>query len=67
MAARLGLPRKSVVAFGDGENDVELLEAGAFGFAVGDAHARLRAVADASCPGPEEEGVAAVIEAYLDT
>jgi hydroxymethylpyrimidine pyrophosphatase-like HAD family hydrolase len=64
---RLGLAPEGIVAFGDGENDVELLEAAAFGFAVGEAHARLRAVADAACPGPEDEGVATVIEAYLDT
>ncbi len=62
----LGVPREGIVAFGDGENDVELLEAAAFGYAVGEAHPRLRAVADAECPGPEEDGVAAVIEAYLD-
>jgi Cof subfamily protein (haloacid dehalogenase superfamily) len=66
VAARLGLAHDGIVAFGDGENDVELLEAAAFGFAVGEAHPRLRAVADAECPGPEDEGVAEVIEAYLD-
>ncbi len=54
------------VAFGDGENDVELLEAAAFGVAVGDAHPRLAAVADWACPGPEEQGVASVIEALLE-
>jgi Cof subfamily protein (haloacid dehalogenase superfamily) len=63
---RLGLSSDGIVAFGDGENDVELLEEAAFGLAVGDAHPRLRAVADAECAGPEDEGVAAVIEAYLD-
>ena len=66
VAERLCLARAGIVAFGDGENDVELLEAAAFGFAVGDAHPRLREIADAWCPGPEEDGVAAVIEAYLD-
>ena len=66
VAERLGIAREGIVAFGDGENDVELLEAAAFGFAVGEAHPRLRAVASAECAGPEAEGVAAVIEAYLD-
>jgi Cof subfamily protein (haloacid dehalogenase superfamily) len=67
VAARLGLSPAGLVAFGDGENDVELLEAASFGFAVGAAHPRLRAVADAACAGPEDEGVAAVIEAHLET
>jgi Cof subfamily protein (haloacid dehalogenase superfamily) len=65
VAGRLGLDAGRIVAFGDGENDVELLEVAAFGIAVGDAHPRLREVADWWCPGAEEEGVAAVIEAYL--
>jgi Cof subfamily protein (haloacid dehalogenase superfamily) len=67
VAAELGLDLDRVVAFGDGENDVELLEVAGFGFAVEAAHPRLRAIADATCPGPEEEGVAAVIEAVLDS
>jgi Cof subfamily protein (haloacid dehalogenase superfamily) len=65
VADRLGIDTAAIVAFGDGENDVELLEAAAFGIAVGDAHPRLLAVADARCAGPDEEGVASVIEAYL--
>ncbi len=63
---RLGIDEAGIVAFGDGENDVELLQAAAFGIAVGDAHPRLREAADWECAGPDEEGVASVIEAYLD-
>jgi hydroxymethylpyrimidine pyrophosphatase-like HAD family hydrolase len=63
---RLGLDVTGVVAFGDGENDVELLETAGFGIAVEHAHPRLPAVADWTCPGPEDEGVAAVMGAYLD-
>ena len=37
---RLGLERAGVVAFGDGENDVELLGAAGYGVAVGEAHPR---------------------------
>jgi Cof subfamily protein (haloacid dehalogenase superfamily) len=65
VAQRLGLDRRRIVAFGDGENDVELLEAAGYGIAVGDAHPRLRAVARWSCAGPADEGVADVIEAVL--
>jgi len=67
VTARLGLPLDGVVAFGDGENDLELLEESGFGIAVEDGNPLLLARADWSCPGPEEEGVASVIEAYLDS
>ena len=54
-----------MVAFGDGENDIELLEEAGFGIAVEDGNPLLLERADWSCPGPEQEGVAAVIDAYL--
>jgi Cof subfamily protein (haloacid dehalogenase superfamily) len=61
----LGLDIDRIVAFGDGENDVELLEAAGFGFAIEAGHPRLLEVADATCAPPDEHGVAGVIEAYL--
>jgi hypothetical protein len=64
---RLALPIGRVVAFGDGENDVELLQAAGFGVAVEGAHPRLTEVSAWSCPGPADEGVARVIDAYLDS
>jgi hydroxymethylpyrimidine pyrophosphatase-like HAD family hydrolase len=66
VADRLGLERSRIVAFGDGENDVELLDVAGYGVAVESGHPRLLAVADATCAGPDGEGVAAVIEAVLD-
>lgn len=66
VAERLGLDVQRIVAFGDGENDRELLETAGYGIAVDDADASLRPFADATCPGPQDEGVAAVIEAALD-
>jgi hypothetical protein len=67
VAAQLGLALERVVAFGDGENDVELLDVAGVGIAVEGAHPRLQAIADSTCPGPEDEGVAAVIESVLDS
>lgn len=67
VADRLGFAAERAVAFGDGENDVELLEWAGFGVAVADAHPRLKAVADWTCPGPNEAGVASVLEAFLDS
>jgi Cof subfamily protein (haloacid dehalogenase superfamily) len=67
VAAQLGIDLAGIVAFGDGENDVELLEVAGLGVAVEGGHARLRAVAGWTCAGPAEEGVAAFIEAVLDS
>ncbi len=65
LAARLGVTAKETVSFGDGENDVELLEWAGYGVAVANAHDRVLAIAEFVCPPVEEEGVAQVIEAYL--
>ena len=67
LAEQLGFTRERTVAFGDGENDVELLEWAGFGVAVANAHPRVLAVADWVCPSAAEEGVAQVIEAVLDS
>jgi Cof subfamily protein (haloacid dehalogenase superfamily) len=66
VATMLGLDVAHVVAFGDGENDVELLDVAGLGVAVESGHPRLLAIADMTCAGPEEEGVASVMEAVLD-
>jgi Cof subfamily protein (haloacid dehalogenase superfamily) len=67
VAERLGFSREGTVAFGDAENDVELLEWAGYAVAVANAHERVLAVADLVCPSVEEEGVAQVIEALLDS
>ncbi len=65
LAEHLGFAAEETVAFGDGENDVELLEWAGYGVAVENGHARVLAIADLVCPPVQEEGVAQVIEAYL--
>jgi hypothetical protein len=67
LAEHLGFSREATVAYGDGENDVELLEWAGYGVAVANAHERVLAVADFVCPPVDEEGVAQVIEAFLDS
>jgi Cof subfamily protein (haloacid dehalogenase superfamily) len=64
---RLGFTPAGTVAFGDGENDVELVAWAGFGVAVANAHPRVLEAADWVCPSAEEEGVAQVIEALLDS
>jgi Predicted hydrolases of the HAD superfamily len=67
LAERLGFSRERTVAFGDGENDIELVDWAGYGVAVENADERVKAVADFICPSVEEEGVAQVLEAYLDS
>jgi Cof subfamily protein (haloacid dehalogenase superfamily) len=67
LARRLGFTPAQTVAFGDGENDVELLEWAGYAVAVANANRRLLDLADFVCPSADEEGVAQVIEALLDS
>jgi len=67
LAARLGFTREQTVACGDGENDIELVAWAGYGVAVANAHERVKEVADLVCPSVDEEGVAQVLEAYLDS
>jgi hypothetical protein len=62
---RLGFARERTIAFGDGENDVELVSWVGYGVAVANAHERVLQVADFVCPSVDDEGVAQVIEAAL--
>jgi len=66
-AARLGIRREETVACGDGENDRELLDWAGFAVAVANAHPDVLARADLVVPSVHEEGVAALLEAYLDS
>lgn len=62
---RLDIDPAGVVAFGDGANDIELLEEAGFGVAVDTADAALLAHARATVPPPEQDGVAAFLEAVV--
>jgi hypothetical protein len=67
LAEHVGFTREQTIAFGDGENDVELVAWPGYGIAVANAHERVKAVARWVCPSAEEEGVAQVLEALLDS
>jgi len=67
LAERLRFSRERTIAFGDGENDVELVEWAGYGIAVENAHERVKAAADWMCPPAAEEGVAQVLDALLDS
>jgi Cof subfamily protein (haloacid dehalogenase superfamily) len=67
LSRRLGFARERTVAFGDGENDIELVDWAGYGIAVENAHDRVKEVSDFVCPSVDEEGVAQVLEAYLNS
>jgi Cof subfamily protein (haloacid dehalogenase superfamily) len=67
LAERIGFTSAQTIAFGDGENDIELLDWAGYAVAVANAHESVLASADFVCPSVEEEGVAQTIEALLDS
>ena len=56
----------NVVAFGDGENDLEMLSLVRLGIAVGNAKPVLKGVADALTASNDEDGVAHVLNMLLE-
>ena len=65
LAELLGLETDEVMAFGDGQNDVPMLERAGFGYAMANACPQALACTDLIAPPNTEDGVAQVIEAYL--
>ncbi len=67
VAELLGFTRDETVACGDGENDRELLDWAGYRVAVANAHDEILARADLVVPDVEQEGVAQLLDAYLDS
>jgi Cof subfamily protein (haloacid dehalogenase superfamily) len=65
LAKHLGLRREQVMAFGDGLNDIAMIENAGVGVAMGNAVDEVRRVADKITATNDEDGVAAVIETLL--
>lgn len=52
------IPRENVVVFGDGENDVTMMEVGGTGIAMGNASCVVKAAADYVTKSNDEDGIA---------
>jgi 5-amino-6-(5-phospho-D-ribitylamino)uracil phosphatase len=65
IAAHLGVDRDDVIAFGDGNNDLTMLEWAGHGVAVGEYEAHHAGVAQETVPPPEEHGIARWLETNL--
>jgi len=55
---RLGLGAENCIAFGDGRNDIEMIQWAGTGIAMGNACDELKAVADVICGAAWEDGIA---------
>ena len=67
VAELLGFTAAETVACGDGENDRELLGWAGFGVAVANAHDEILERADLVVPDVEHEGVAQLLDAFVDS
>ncbi len=65
LAARLGVPRSDVMAIGDQENDIPMLEWAGLGLAMGNGIPEAKAAANVVIPGIDDDGVAWAIEHYI--
>lgn len=61
-----GISPKAVMAFGDSDNDIEMLELAGYSYAVENATEKVKAVAKYRAPAHDQAGVFQVIEAYLE-
>lgn len=61
----LEIAPEEAMAIGDGENDVEMMEMVGLGVAMGNAHPRVKEVADVVVGSNEESGVAEAIERFV--
>lgn len=61
----MGVSPEHVLAIGDGENDTDMLRAAGIGVAVGNADARLKAVADHVVASNDEDGVAEAVRRFV--
>ncbi len=65
LAGELDVSREQIAAFGDGENDLEMIQYAGFGVAMGNAVPILKQAADVVAPPCGADGVAQVLERFL--
>ena len=65
LAAELGIAPDEIVAFGDGENDIDMLRFAGLSYAMGNASAEVQRAADRVALASHQDGVALAIEDML--
>lgn len=61
----LHIPMANVMAFGDGENDIEMLQAAGIGIAMENAMEEVKAAADDITADNNNDGITAALRKYL--
>lgn len=64
ICARLGIPVENTIAFGDGENDISMLETAGIGVAMGNAGDKVKNSADYVTDSVDDDGVAHAVEHF---
>jgi Cof subfamily protein (haloacid dehalogenase superfamily) len=65
LCERWGIEPERVLAFGDADNDIDMLRFAGHGVAVGGMSGEVRGAADKVVPGVDEDGVAGYVESLL--
>ena len=65
LAKQLDVNPQEIMAIGDANNDIEMLEYAGLGVAMGNASDYVKSLADAVTDSCEENGVAAAIEKFI--
>ncbi|MFC4619662.1 Cof-type HAD-IIB family hydrolase [Camelliibacillus cellulosilyticus] len=65
VADRLGVPKERIIAFGDEDNDIEMLRFAGCGVAMGNALESLKHVADTETATNDEDGIALFLEKHV--
>nr|WP_291234665.1 Cof-type HAD-IIB family hydrolase [Frisingicoccus sp.] len=65
LAKKLNICPEEIIAFGDGENDLEMIQYAGIGVAMENGIERLKKTADRVAPSCDEDGVARVLEEIL--
>lgn len=62
LIGKLGMTMEDTIAFGDGLNDIEMLQEAGIGVAMGNGHIEAKKVADMQAPHVDEDGLAAAMK-----
>lgn len=65
LAQMYGIGRDAIIAIGDNENDMSMIEYAGLGIAMGNAEASLKSIADHVTGDYQEDGVAEAIERFI--
>ena len=66
LCSKLGIPVEESIAFGDGLNDVGMLQAAGRGYAMANAPAEVRERVALTAPDNDHEGILAVLQELFD-